>query len=320
VGPRTARGAPEDELLELAQLLRRELQLREEGPSGDFVESFASGLRSGEKVGWYVPIGEGGGLATRSERGPTSYGHVHVGPGPDALERAEGLSTALLDSVPEHVRAVSVGFTGLPSELEDALLERLARRVGSTAIRRYAMERALGPEDAREPVAAPDGLSQLPLGDVTLDALAELDQRAFRGTTDEMLVGGDLAEYRRALRAMLDGELGPYLEHASSALYRADPPALVGAILSAERSARHAVFLDFMVDPGDRGHGYGRFLLRWGFRALWALGYERVRLWVSETNAPARRLYDSVGFAITNRAVIYRWDRGSVPAQPHSAR
>jgi len=312
--PRPARGAPADELLELAHLLRRELVVREEGPIGDWLESFAERLRSGETTGWYYPLATGGGLASRSEREGTSFEHVHVAPGPDPLERAEALAAVLLDSLPSTVNAACVGFTGLTTEEEDVLLGRLARRPGSTVIHRFAMERALSADDGKETPPLPVELAQFPVREVTPEALADLDQRAFRGTTDELLLGPGIGEYRRALSAMLDGELGPFLDHASSALYRAEPPALVGAILTSERSARHAVFLDFMVDPDERGHGYGRYLLRWGFRTLYALGYERVRLWVTATNTGARRLYDSVGFSVTHRAVIYRWDR--VPASP----
>jgi ribosomal protein S18 acetylase RimI-like enzyme len=318
--PRPTRGAPAEDLLELAHLMQRELLLREEGPSGDWVEGSASALRSGEKVGWYYPMSSGGGIAFRSDRGTASFAHVHVGPGPDALARATALSETLLDALPEGLASASVGFTGLPTDEEDALLQRLARRPGSTVIRRFAMERPLSSRDAEELPPLPAGLSLLPVRDVTLDSLAQLDQRAFRGTTDELLIGSEFAEYRRVLASLLAGEVGAFLDSASTVLYRADPPALVAAILTCERSARHAVFLDFMVDPSFRRHGHARYLLRWGLRALWALGYERVRLWVTASNESARRLYDSTGFSITHTAVIYRWDRVPVAPQAHSDR
>jgi ribosomal protein S18 acetylase RimI-like enzyme len=311
--PRSAAGAPSDELLELAQLLRRELLVREEGPTGDWVEATADDLRTGRKVGWFYPTRSGGGLAFRTDRPPASFAHVHVGPGPDAGARALALSEVLLDSIRPEVASVSVGFTGLTTDDEGTLLATLAGRPGSTVIRRFAMERPLGPGDADPPPPVAAGCSLVPIRDVTLDALAELDQRAFAGTTDELLIGSGVDDYRRALAALLGGEVGPFLDGASTALYRSEPPALVGAILSCERSARHAVFLDFMVDPRERRHGHGTYLLRWGLRALWALGYERVRLWVSESNSGARRLYDGLGFAVTNTAVIYRWDRPTAP-------
>ncbi|MGI0129967.1 MAG: GNAT family N-acetyltransferase [Thermoplasmata archaeon] len=318
--PRPTRGAPNDELLDLVHLVRRELLLREEAPTGNWVEGSATDLRTGAKSGWYYPLSSGGGLAFRSERGRASFAHVHVGPGPEALERAEALSATLLDSLPSTVDSASVGFTGLPTDEEDRLLGHLALRPGSTVIRRFAMERGLTSGEEAPLPTIPEALTLVPIRDVTLEALAELDQRAFRGTIDELLIGSDLAEYRRVLVALIGGDLGRFLDEASIALYRSEPPGLVGAILTCEKSARRAVFLDFMVDPGLRGRGYGRYLLRWGLRALWALGYERVRLWVSASNTTARRLYDSLGFLVTHTAVIYRWDREPVAPQAHSER
>lgn len=313
--PRSTRGAPMEELLELVQLVQRELLLRDEAPTGNWVEASATDLRTGEKSGWYYPIATGGGVAFRSERETASFAHVHVEPGPDALARAVALSETLLDTLPEPTRSASLGFTGLTTEQEEALTAHLAQRSGSTVIRRFAMERALRSRDGEGLTPVPDALALVPVREITLDALSVLDQRSFRGTTDELLIGSELVEYRRVLSALLDGAVGRFLDEASSALYRPDPPTLVGAILTCEKSARHAVFQDFMVDPALRGRGYGEYLLRWAFRALWALGYERVRLWVSATNQTARHLYDSVGFAITHSAVIYRWDR--VPVAPH---
>ncbi|MGA8543058.1 MAG: GNAT family N-acetyltransferase [Thermoplasmata archaeon] len=318
--PRSTRGAPPDELLELVQLVQRELLLREEAPSGNWVEGSATDLRSGEKVGWYYPTSSGGGLAFRSDRGAASFAHVHVGPGPDGYARALALSEKLLDSLPASAESVSVGFTGLPTDEEEALLGYLGKRPGSTVIQRFAMERPLSSRDGEALPSLPEGLALVPIRDVTLDALAELDQRAFLGTTDELLIGSELSEYRRVMTALLAGEVGAFLDSASTVLYRREPPALVGAILTCEKSARHAVFLDFMVDPAYRRRGHARYLLRWGLRALWALGYERVRLWVTASNVSARRLYDSVGFLVTHRAVIYRWDRGPIAPQAHSDR
>lgn len=245
---------------------------------------------------------------------------MHVDAGPESLERAIALSERMLETVPRTVQSITVGFTGLPTDLEARLLARLAERPGSTVIARSAMERVLTSRDGEGLIPAPDALRLVPLRDVTLDALAELDLRAFRGTIDELLIGSNVSEYRRVLAALMAGDLGRFLDEASTALYRPDPPRLVGAILTCEKSSRNAVVLDFMVDPDLRGRGYGEYLLRWGLRALWALGYERARLWVSAANLPARRLYDSFGFSVTHTAAIYRWDRTPASAQPHSER
>ncbi len=318
--PRPTRNAPADDLLELVHGVARELQLREEAPSGRWVEETAIALRSGAQAGLYLPVSSGGGVAFRAERDALSFAHVHVVPGAEALERAETLTRALLDGLPPAVRSVSVGFTGLSLELEETLTRRLSERPGSTVIRRFAMERPLRSRDGEGLPPVPDALRIVAVREVTLEALAALDRRAFQGSVDELLIGSDPEEYRRTVSAILDGAVGRFLDEASAALYRPDPPELVGAILTCEKTPRRAVFQDFMVDPGNRGRGYGAYLIHWAFRALWALGYERVRLWVSAANETARRLYDSVGFSVTATAVIYRWDRGDTAAQPQSAR
>ncbi len=317
--PRPARGAPADRLLELVHELRRELLLREESPSGAWVEESAARLRSGETPGWVLSE-EPGGLAFFNVRGPAAFGHVHVPAGPNGSERGSALAEAVLAGLPSAVGSVDLGFTGLTVEDERAVLVRLAARPGSTVIEREAMERPLGGEDGAPVGPLPPGVRHAPIRDVTLDALADLDVRAFRGSDDELLIGHDLGDYRRVLESLLAGGMGRFLDEASTALVETEPVRLVGAILTSEQSPRRAVFLDFMVDPERRGHGHGRYLLRWGFRALWALGYESVRLWVTMSNQTARRLYADVGFRPTSRAAIYRWERSTAGSQPHSGR
>jgi ribosomal protein S18 acetylase RimI-like enzyme len=317
--PRTTAGAPLDLLLELVNSLRRELRRRDEVVAGEWVEATAQELRDGRKPGWYLPPREGGGLAFYSARRREAFGHVHVEGGTDDLERAARLAETMLDRVPADLDSIDVGFTGLPAEAEATLSNRLLARPGSRVIERRRMERDLGPEDDRGPAVPPPGLVLVPVRDVTLDALADLDRRAFAGSVDELLIGPDPSDYRRVLETLLDGKLGRFVDEASTALIVPDPPRLVGALLTGEQSPRRAIFLDFMVDPSDRGRGYGRFLFGWGLRALRALGYSSVRLWVTASNGAAIRLYDANGLSVVTTATIYRWDRpGS--AHPHAAR
>lgn len=318
--PRPAQGAPLDELVELVQQVRKSLLARDESPAGDWVEGTAEGLRSGSTRGWYYPGGAGSGLSFYSTSGTEAYGHVHVAEESGATDRAERLTVALLEGLPAGTRSVNIGFTGLSPAHELELLGRLSERPGATVIERVAMERSLGAEDGRSPGPVPEPLSLVPVRSITVEALADLDFRSVQGTVDALLIGARPEEYVRVMKALLDGSLGRFLEEASTGLYQADPPRLVGAILSAERNPRTGIFVSFMVDPEFRRRGYGRFLLRWGLRALWALGYERVHLWVTAANEPARQLYREFHLEPTVRSTIYRVSRDPSPPQPHSER
>jgi GNAT superfamily N-acetyltransferase len=55
------------------------------------------------------------------------------------------------------------------------------------------------------------------------------------------------------------------------------------------------------VRPSARGHGVGEALI--GATADWAKarGYASLLLWVTESNTPARKLYDRCGFALTGQ-------------------
>lgn len=307
-------------MFELVQSLRHALNQRDETVAGSWVEETADDLRQGRKAGWFSPIAFGGGLAFYTVRATEAFGHVHVMDGPHAVERASRLAAHMLDSLPPDLASIDVGFTGLASDDERALTARLVQRPGSQIIERVLMERDLGPADDEGRSEVPEGLGLVPIRSVTLEALADLDRRAFAGTVDELLIGRTPEDYQRMLQALLDGALGRFVDEASTALIVPDPARLVGALLTGEQSPRRAIFLDFMVDPKDRGRGYGRFLFRWGLRALRALGYSSVRLWVSSSNAVARRLYDEVGLRVTSVASIYRWDRSGPSPHPHSAR
>jgi len=307
--PSPATGARVDDLLEIVHGVRQALLARDESPAGDWVERTAEALHAGSTRGWCYPAAPEAGLAFYTVSGAEAYGHVHVAEQANATERAERLTAVLVDDVPPSVRSVNIGFTGLSPAHEVELFGRLSSRPGSTVIERMAMERSLGAEDGRPPGPVPAGLSLVPIRAVTVDALAELDFRSVQGTVDALLIGNRSEEYRRVMGALLEGSLGRFLDEASTALYQPDPPRLVGAILSAERSPRKGLFVSFMVDPDFRRQGHGRFLFRWGLRALWALGYERVHLWVSSDNEPARRLYAEFRLEPTARSTIYRVTR-----------
>ena len=307
--PRPAREARSDELEELAHAVRSELLRRGEAPAAGWIEEIVAELRSGRVTGWYLPGPGERGLAFFSVRGERAFGHVHVQDGADAVARAAELLNGLQRGLPPTVTTLDVGFTGLAPEEERRLGERLAGIPGVTLLARIAMERGIAPADADPVEPRPEGIHLRPIHAIPRTALARLDYQAFSGTVDANLIGTDPLEYRRMIDELIDGRMGRFLGEASTAITCGDPEELVGAILTSEQTPQLAVYLDVMVAPRYRRQGIGRYLVRWGFRALWALGYPRVRLWVTERNETARRLYESVGFAPAGTALIYRYAR-----------
>ena len=315
--PRPTAGASRAELEELLGHVRRDLARRDEDPTGAWVEESAADLAAGRRPGWFLPTADGGGLAFYARRGPAAFAHLHA---EEASGSAAALAEALLASLPPDVTSLDLGFTGLAPDRERELAAALAGRPGSTVIERQAMDRPITAEDGRWPDAPPAPLERVAVRAVTLEALADLDRRAFEGSIDALLVGREPEAYVRSIEALLDGRLGRFLDEASTAVIAREPTRLAGALLTGERSAHRAIFLDVMVDPARRRTGLGRYLLGWGLRALHALGHEQARLWVSVRNEPAVGLYRAFGFRTSFVATIYRWDRPASAAQPQRER
>ncbi len=59
------------------------------------------------------------------------------------------------------------------------------------------------------------------------------------------------------------------------------------------------------VDPGERGAGLGRTLTLVGLRYLRDRGLDQVMLYVDESNAPAIRMYESLGFTRWHTDVMF---------------
>lgn len=58
---------------------------------------------------------------------------------------------------------------------------------------------------------------------------------------------------------------------------------------------------DIWVTPNQRGKGVGKFLVEWASDWARQRGYRKIKLEVSETNAPARHVYESLGFRAERR-------------------
>ncbi|MEM0129324.1 MAG: GNAT family N-acetyltransferase [Thermoplasmata archaeon] len=317
--PRSALGAPRAELEALVAGVRGALRERGESPGPDWVEEAVAGLSTGSLSGWYFPEGDpgGAGIAIGSLRRGILSAHVHVEGGPDPPGRAIELLTALRAELFPRAHRLVAGFTGLSREGEEEIGRRLGGRGSAALVTRIAMERPIGERDAEPLGGTPAGTVHMAIRSVPREALAELDGQAFAGTPDEQLVGRDRTEIRRNLDEILEGRFGRVIEEASTTLVTVPPGELVAGLLTAECNPRQAIFLDLMVSPAHRRRGYGRYLLRWGFRALWSLGYSSARLWVTEANRSARSLYEAEGFRPTATALVYR-ETGGSDGQPQS--
>ena len=319
--PLPALGAPSDELLELTHALRNELLGRGEFLPSPWVEDAATDLKSGRLKGWVLQGRDRlVGLGFFSPRPGRAYGHVHIVPGPEGVGRAESLLARLHGEPSVRGLRLDIGLTGLTREEEEELRRRLSTALPQSIVVRHALEARLPPPTGS---TLPEGLSQVPVRSIPLRRLAELDWHAFQGTPDETLAADTVDDDAHVLEEILRGLLGRFIDEASTALVTPEGH-LEGVLMTAEQTPRRAIFLDLVVRAPSRRRGMGTFLLAWGMRALTALGYESVRLWVTESNTTARRLYDRLGFEATGRALIVRYpaDAGGPggPPQPHRSR
>jgi ribosomal protein S18 acetylase RimI-like enzyme len=309
---RPATEARTDLLLELVQGARKALVARGESITSVWVEEAAADLKAGRQVGWTA--GERG-LAFASSRPTRTFAHLHVTDGPDPVEIAETLLAVLITHFGPGVSRLEAGVSGLSEEQEAELAERFLRVTGASILLRARMERPVPLALPGPPLPDPPKTERTPVRTIPLAALAELDWRSFHGTADERLVADTVEEDRQSLEEILGGKIGRFLDEASCALLR-EGKELLGAVLVSEHDPRTAVILDLLVEPSERRRGLGRFLLLWTLRALTALGYTTARLWVTEANRPARALYDSLGFTVTGRSRIFRYEAEAPPSVP----
>jgi ribosomal protein S18 acetylase RimI-like enzyme len=88
---------------------------------------------------------------------------------------------------------------------------------------------------------------------------------------------------------------------ATFILYRAGlPVGMTGAYLEGGRRD-HAFICNMWVDPTFRRGGAGARLVDTANRWLAEQGAERINAWVTETNEPALRFYETLGFVRTNQ-------------------
>lgn len=89
-------------------------------------------------------------------------------------------------------------------------------------------------------------------------------------------------------------------------------PAPLGIVGAFEARPRTAELVSMWVHPQMRGQGVGRVLVETVLQWARTEGHDLVHLWVTETNDPARRLYERCGFALTG-------ERQPLPSYPEYA-
>lgn len=87
------------------------------------------------------------------------------------------------------------------------------------------------------------------------------------------------------------------------------PAGIVGAFAPEPGVAE---LVSMWVHPQARGQGIGHALVEMVLQWAKAADHHRVHLWVTETNHPARRLYQGCGFAVTG-------ERKPLPSHPQYA-
>jgi ribosomal protein S18 acetylase RimI-like enzyme len=308
----SARELPAPELLELTGRMRQALGERGEPLAQGWPELAAERLRTGEIDGW-VAVADRAPVALLlfSRRSQRAYGHLHVEAAEEPVEVALRLVPHALAALGPDIRRAEFGTTGLSASEDRKLADRLVSRPGFELVERFGLRRALDLGAPPPPPELPEGCEFVPVTSAPVEALDQLDRRAFRGGPDEALVADSPEGNRRVLERILEGELGRFLPEASTLVLHGN--ALVGFLLTTEENARVASFADLAVDPAHRRRGVGGAMLSRGMRALLALGYSSVRLWVTAANVPARELYRSIGFEEERSTLLFRW---WAPAHP----
>lgn len=135
-------------------------------------------------------------------------------------------------------------------------------------------------------------------------ALSDLLQEAYPGADESrpFAPSGDAGAWREYVSQLIDtAGCGTFLGSVSRVVQASG--GLDGVALVSHLSGTTAHLLQLAVAPRAQGQRLGRSLLTSSMAAASALGLDRMTLLVRDRNAPARRLYASLGFVARARFV-----------------
>lgn len=168
----------------------------------------------------------------------------------------------------------------------------------------------LPPQLPKVLIAAEPPAAIRPLIEADRAELGGLMHRAYAGTVDDE--GEGLGGAEEEIRRTCSGEYGPF--DADASCVWAEGGALRCASLVT--GFQGGPFLAYLfTDAAHKGRGLGGHCLRWSIARLHARGATSLRLAVTRANAPALRLYRSMGFEYEVAAVRpRRLGRADAPA------
>ncbi len=227
--------------------------------------------------------------------------------------------------------AVAVLLDGLTNIDNVAMLELLGRREDLPLARLlpflkpYALQLATRAEKKGVDVylndlsgAVPEGATAVRGALVMRRPEAELPMvRAPRGLRWKSLEEEDLLAYHRLVLAAFADDPGmqvsPFDEFAKAVMKMPVRARLLCSLKGPVALARVSVngeegFIDSLGrHPDWRGRGLGPVVLSEAARLLRSLGARHLKLGVTTSNLPARRLYDQYGFSVTESWTVWRW-------------
>ena len=119
---------------------------------------------------------------------------------------------------------------------------------------------------------------------------------AYRGTVDDE--GATLEDALKETRATLSGRYGsPLLEH-SFLVEESGEALLCASLVSRFEGAPLLAFS--MTRPSHKRQGLASALILESARSLREAGHEKLLLFVTEENLPARKLYEKLGFRVVS--------------------